>query len=1385
MSDDLMQHQIHVDHAYPSDEEHSVLEDDSDGEDRDLDYMDDDDGSSSLSIPNESIDFDLVYALHSFAATVEGQANVVKGDSLFLMDDSNSYWWLVRVLKTQEVGYIPAENIETPFERLARLNKHRNVDLASATQAELQETRDRLYSSRTGSNQPNTPSPIPGSQPSQSSRRIHFKHSFGVRRYAPAIWNDDEEEDEDIEWDDEDYEDEDPDLAEEWEERERTIRGEQGVVQSGGMEPDDGMSWEDGAVEEMQRQQQQQQPPSAPIQIDDHSRQQGAAPQSAVQPQPLRTQPPRDQLIIMQDESASAEPISPSRTMDPAQATETRKLSMTPPVARGSEYEAPAQSGPLLPSAIMQQQSDERKRTREEIEALEEATRKKANLNVGRPANGAPQGKVTSTVSVSEHGSTGKPGGAKLRKERDRGHDTTDDESGKDKDKKKKSGGVFGGLFGRKKDKDKGKDKSDTGSALSVDSLARESEESGRSRTSPLASLESVSPITASARQQQQQAMIMQKNSTDPKRAIQPVASPPQSDTLASQTSPSQEGAVVQVQLSQHVSQLRQRDQQQQALYQQYLNRSPASPPEAQPSYGLQSASAVMQGSMSFSSSISSASGLSAAGSRPRPGSLVLSPTAMDGQGVGLPDLSVVRVFAGDHLQTEATFKTVLLNSSTTASDLVRQAIQRFRLPAGEDEKEYYLAIKQVEGSSAVLRPEEKPLGVFESLVEAALELPKVKRSSVGSISSVASNLSMHPAIKKLSMNDFTDDSQVKFYLNRRGRTDESVAEEGDETLLAESVEGDTESLRSRAQFLSVSTSGGNTVLPERFSSPSFRFGLQLVVYPDDLPDDMVFDSQTEAIVFKHTLRNRPQGNQAPSPGINQNLRKKIFVFPKNITVAEVIEQGLDRFGIPEGVVDGGDEVEDKQTKRRSSSRVRYGLAVEVNGKERELPPSSKVIDAYPRPPAYRQVDRRFSDSKRRSIDSAQLVLGSSDDVRPDDPVFILRRAVTYRISSSRHRSSAPLDELALQQLRESVASSSTASDTTAQEEPKRQMSKQELIAAQRAATRANQRAILSAQANSVRGLDVLLPSNAMIRSSRYEVDDRMRYSYVEPDGETYDISDIVEKEWRNEVGPPGTKSTPSGDDLLHGVLAHGKDGLGAKLDRVLSKIKHEKSSGRAPVSQPSADQGLNSSRSSTDSAYSAVGTVQEMSSSRTATPTARDAARSHSVAANSQRGGSPSVSRLSSYRTASPGESDAFRVNTATPTTSSRNNRGYPVPHERQSSLASAMSDYRTATPSSPPPAGGMAIPVPKVEKPKLILPKNDFGLNEMMAVIEMRASLNKKLPEHKPLDPVEEMLFGKPIECHTLHPEIRNIYASTFKQLEEMDQALDELLQQAVHVH
>ncbi|KAH8555360.1 hypothetical protein BGW37DRAFT_419833 [Umbelopsis sp. PMI_123] len=109
-------------------------EEDDDEEDDRIIELDDDLRSSmtsSPSIPDSDIDFDLVYALHTFVATVDGQASVVKGDALTLLDDANSYWWLVKVLKTGEIGYIPAENIETPFERLARLNKHRNVEISN------------------------------------------------------------------------------------------------------------------------------------------------------------------------------------------------------------------------------------------------------------------------------------------------------------------------------------------------------------------------------------------------------------------------------------------------------------------------------------------------------------------------------------------------------------------------------------------------------------------------------------------------------------------------------------------------------------------------------------------------------------------------------------------------------------------------------------------------------------------------------------------------------------------------------------------------------------------------------------------------------------------------------------------------------------------------------------------------------------------------------------------------------------------------------------------------------------------------------------------------------------------------------------------------------
>lgn len=78
-------------------------DDDSDDTLIDTHFADDGFGGECLR-ETEDIDFEFVYALHTFVATVEGQANATKGDTMVLLDDSNSYWWLVRVVKDSTIG---------------------------------------------------------------------------------------------------------------------------------------------------------------------------------------------------------------------------------------------------------------------------------------------------------------------------------------------------------------------------------------------------------------------------------------------------------------------------------------------------------------------------------------------------------------------------------------------------------------------------------------------------------------------------------------------------------------------------------------------------------------------------------------------------------------------------------------------------------------------------------------------------------------------------------------------------------------------------------------------------------------------------------------------------------------------------------------------------------------------------------------------------------------------------------------------------------------------------------------------------------------------------------------------------------------------------------
>ncbi len=307
----------------------------------------------------------------------------------------------------------------------------------------LQESRDHFrnkMSSRTGSN-----SPTPGGDPraiarsrQHARRSVIFTPALQVHRYPPAVWGEEEEVDDDDEWDVGGYEDEDLSLAEEAALAEQERRG--GGGGGGGGDSDDGMSWEEalpdrsqlpGTADEQRRQQelhaqqlqqqklqelqQQQQQQEAEQQASQQQRQQieeqrrqqqliaqVMAQQAVATPSTQGTTGPsiltpdsREQLAPPRDSSASTSPSSSNshRSIDPAEALETKKISITPLVLQDNDQSSrqaqPRSGGPMLPSEVMQRQEDERKRTREEIGALEDARKKAKSPSNGR-ANGGP-----------------------------------------------------------------------------------------------------------------------------------------------------------------------------------------------------------------------------------------------------------------------------------------------------------------------------------------------------------------------------------------------------------------------------------------------------------------------------------------------------------------------------------------------------------------------------------------------------------------------------------------------------------------------------------------------------------------------------------------------------------------------------------------------------------------------------------------------------------------------------------------------------------------------------------------------------------------------------------------------------------------------------------
>lgn len=323
-----------------------------------------------------------------------------------------------------------------------------------------------------------------------------------------------------------------------------------------------------------------------------------------------------------------------------------------------------------------------------------------------------------------------------------------------------------------------------------------------------------------------------------------------------------------------------------------------------------------------------------------------------------------------------------------------------------------------------------------------------------------------------------------------------------------------------------------------------------------------------------------------------------------------------------------------------------------------------------------------------------------------------------------------------------------------------------------------------------MRGVDVLLPGNAIIRSSRYDVGDRIRYSYV-LDGESYDVSDIIEQELRE---TNGSSSPLHKNDLLEGVFGRhrDRDGVNEKLDRVLAKIKDERLGVQYAIVKAAEDRSENPPSANSTGSSSSMYSVDELTGrSEGPTPTPTPLA-----GPDVKRTRSPSPLADAESRSATPTMSSTAGAPRARSTTPSGHSHSHSHSHSqsqlhshRQPSIASVLSDitstsvYATPTTQLHSPADTelnlgvrsnvtlkpASQPQPRQPAKRLYICPDDFGVAQMLAIIEIAGTVIR--PPEPPLHPVEEMLFGRSIEVQTLHPEIREIYSGAFQQLDEMD--------------
>ncbi|AGO12560.1 AaceriAER220Cp [[Ashbya] aceris (nom. inval.)] len=81
--------------------------------------------------PPQELDPGKLYALYAFQGPDPSHCRLEPDESCILLNDQDSYWWLVKRCGDGKIGFAPAEILETFPERLARLNCWKNENIST------------------------------------------------------------------------------------------------------------------------------------------------------------------------------------------------------------------------------------------------------------------------------------------------------------------------------------------------------------------------------------------------------------------------------------------------------------------------------------------------------------------------------------------------------------------------------------------------------------------------------------------------------------------------------------------------------------------------------------------------------------------------------------------------------------------------------------------------------------------------------------------------------------------------------------------------------------------------------------------------------------------------------------------------------------------------------------------------------------------------------------------------------------------------------------------------------------------------------------------------------------------------------------------------------